>query len=140
MFLLVLRPGAQLPLEQARVPHHGKSICQKYSPRSPVCSLSPRVKFFHPHLLTLSLLGILVFLAFYLNFFHPAQECLIPSKMLAPRPSLRARRSVRIYGKQTKQPLYTCMQVPHVTESVPVLAKSTERLHCHSIPESGGAC
>lgn len=66
--LLVPGPGVLLPLKPARISRHGNSICCKYSTSSSAFFLFPRVKFFHPHLLTLSLLGILVFLASFLNF------------------------------------------------------------------------
>lgn len=91
----------------------GESICRKYSNSSSAFFPFPRVKFFHPHLLTLSLLGMFVFLASFLNFFHPAEECLIPSEVLKPRPSPLARRSVRIYRKQNK-PSDTCLCTFHI--------------------------
>lgn len=126
----------QLPLKQARVTRYGESICHKYSNSSSAFFPFPRVKFFHPHLLTLSLLGMFVFLASFLNFFHPAEECLIPSEMLKPRPSLLARRSVRIYRKQNK-PSYTCMhfphlETPHLGDLAPTLAWNTKRRPRHS--------
>lgn len=97
--LLVLRPRMQLFLEKSRFTLYGKTSCHKHITSSSAFFFFLCVKFFHPHLLTLSLFRIFVFLASFLNFFHLAQEYLIPSKMLAPRLFL-AKRSARFYRKQ----------------------------------------
>lgn len=107
-------------------PSMGKPSCHKYTTSSSAFFFFPGVKFFHPHLLTLSLFRIFVFLASFLNFFHPPQECLIPSRMLEPGPSLLARTSTRVYRKQSAQTSRTCTNFP-MWQSCPRLGKKTER-------------
>lgn len=107
-------------------PSLGKSSRHKYTTSSSAFFFFPGVKFFHPHLLTLSLFRIFVFLASFLNFFHPPQECLIPSRMLEPRPPLLARTSTRVYRKQSAPTSRTRTHC-HMWPPFPRLAKKTER-------------
>lgn len=77
-------------------PSMGKPSCHTHTTSSSAFFFFPGVEFFHPHLLTLSLFRTFVFLASFLNFFHPPLECLIPSRMLEPGPSLLARPSTSL--------------------------------------------